>query len=59
MKLRWAYDTMLIKINPPVPYDLSVGLYLPCLCAYLVKCLNSVLNVKALVGPFHPGEGPK
>ena len=26
--------------------------YLPCLSACLAQCLNSVLNVKALVGAF-------
>ena len=29
-------------------------IYLPCL-----KCLNSVLNVKALVDCFQPAEGPR
>ena len=36
------------------------SVYLPCLGTRLAKCLNSVLNVKALVVSrrFQPGEGP-
>ena len=37
--------------NPPVPYDLCVGV--PWVNARLAECLNSVLNVKALVGAFN------
>ena len=35
--------------NSPFPY----GVYLLWVNAYLAQCLNSVLNVKALVGAFN------
>ena len=41
---------------PPVPYDFCVGVQISCLYllwARLAYCLNSVLNVKALIGAFN------
>ena len=46
--------------NPSIPYDLCIGIlileftsiYLLWVNAHLAMCLNSVLNVKALVGAF-------
>ena len=46
--------------NLPVPYDLYVGVRISRLFtmhgvnAHLAYCLNSVLNVKAVVGAFKP-----
>ena len=40
--------------NPPIPYDpISRLLYLSWVNARLASCLNSALNVKALVGAFN------
>ena len=54
MKLLATCSLIPFECEPPVPYDNCVGIQISCLLnAHFAQCLNSVLNVKALVGAFN------
>ena len=60
-EIRAAKDSSVFTIMKKSPYDLyplrlsvsQMHVYLPGVNGYLAQCLNSVLNVKALVGTFN------
>ena len=60
-EIRAAKDSSVFTIMKKSPYDLyplrlsasQIHVYLPGVNGYLAQCLNSVLNVRALVGTFN------